>query len=279
MARTEPAFTALGQGLQLRVYTEIKALDGNPADWPLDELGAPLWIVSAPLAHMCQWVPLVPPIGSEALTSGWEKPWPAGARELSAGAMPSLDGVVERSVANRRSRGNPGVAKTAPHEARAAAWLHDLRGYSTGAITRALLAPGSDRRGERSARRQAARYINAGRVVLHRERVLPWCLFPSGHVRSEWWNDARFRAWLDLWYLSGLRSSHLASLREQTWVSRGRMVLLDMFERGLPPPPIALAPSRPRSPEQAALHLSRAVAMLAARRDECDRDRQGSRCR
>lgn len=241
----------------------MTALDSEPSAWALDELGAPRWIVSVRFAHVCEWVPLVPPAGTEALTSGWRKPWPAGVRELPAGAMPTLDGLVERPQERRRGPGNPGLAETAPHEARAAAWLRDLRAYSLPRIAKALFAPcGGDHRGERSPRRQAERHVNAGRALLHRERVLPWCLFSNGSVEGDWWDSPRFRTALDLWYLRSVRSAPLASQREQVRISHGRLVLLDMFERGLPPPPILLGPSHPRNADEAALRLGRSAAML-----------------
>jgi hypothetical protein len=262
MDGTASLSTALGQGLQLRPYTAMMAVDAEPAEWPLDELGAPRWIVGVHFAHLCEWVPLVPSAGSEPLTRRWRTPWPAGADSLPAGAMPTLAGVVEEPEKERRRPGNPGVIETAPTEARAAAWLRDLRAHSFPRIYRELLAPGSNRGDERAAARGAQRYVDAGRLLLSRERVLPWFLFPKGRVEDGWWNSSRFRAALDLWHFHGLRSGSFASQREHARIVAGRLALLEMFERGFEAPLILRGTSHPRSPDDAALRLGRAAAML-----------------
>jgi hypothetical protein len=245
-------------------FTELAALGSEPEEWELDELGAPRWIVDVPLAHLCEWVALVPPPGAELFTRRWRSVWPAGARDLEPGAMPTLHRALGRSRLRRapqRRRGNPGLTSTSPVEVRAAAWLRDVRGFSHPRIFRTLFGFDDSRHVDRSDRRRAERYVGQGRLCLYREGVLPWTLFAGGNVVGEWWNLPRLRSALDWWFLFGVRSPSLGSAREEARVAHGRMILLSIFEDRLNPP--AILQSQPaKGPREAALRLGRAAAML-----------------
>jgi len=88
---------------------------------------------------------------------------------------------------------------------------------------------------ERARRRAAKHSLEAGRVYLHRQGVLPWAIWPDGVLPEEWWTSERFVQGVEAWALLGgdyrRRARELGDLWSET------MQRLFEINARYPPPP------------------------------------------
>ena len=100
--------------------------------------------------------------------------------------------------APRQGRRPSPVYKDDPLACRWAAWMSDIRGVSTWELSRRLRA--SVARDERTVRKTAEARLRAGRIMLSRQGILPWVLWPAGVLPDGWWAENRFQDGLRAWY-------------------------------------------------------------------------------
>ena len=222
-----PALKLPEKGQQPLLFGDYLAPPGPPSEWQCDELGDPLWISAFPRARWGPWVWIIPPASEVTRLPAWQRR--GLARVLQAGpiSLPHLFPLVpqqrgegaawDRNVAllrtaktaderakiedelrKSRTPGNPGLRSTACEEIRCAAWLADGLGLPPARVADRLGLGGTN---ERTTRRTAERYINAGRKLLNDSGVLPWTLWPDGRVPSTWWQSPEFLLGLNLWWV------------------------------------------------------------------------------
>lgn len=236
-------------------------------------------------ADLGEWVPLVPPPLDEL-------PVPSRVREIFAdpftglapGAMPSLFRVTVglhyragkaqtehdtrkqlvvtlAHVLGRRGRGNPNVGDSYPAQARAAAWLQDIRGVTAREVLIQLgLAPSSGPpHDDRNIRQRARRFRERGRQRLNRECVLPWAVFPRGELPDIWWQEPQFLVGLMFWLVQTQRANPFPDLTRNALQAQAALMLGNLFSARRYPPSL-LAGSG--GAVEAARRYWRAVAML-----------------
>lgn len=173
--------------------------------WELDGCGRPIWISQLPNAETAPWRvisrPALLPLTPE------EEHFPG----IRIGAMPQVtsgglrtffEALLGRIEAPQRRRGAPPLSQR-PEEVSYAAWLMDLRGQREHEIAYWLRFGAFSQRPKRLSQpiaRKVTRYVLAGRVALHDDGVLPWVLWPEGHVPADWSTRRGFGVAIAYWY-------------------------------------------------------------------------------
>jgi hypothetical protein len=98
--------------------------------------------------------------------------------------------------------GRPTLQETQPELVEFASWVNDVCGLTKDGTGR-LLHPELEGY-EEAQRKQARRDVKAGRLRLHKERVLPWAAFADGNLPDSWWTHVDFESAIGLWEREGV---------------------------------------------------------------------------